>query len=146
MPPAADLADEREIEGLFDRHRAERGRLDVLVNNAGVGIGESAAKITTKSLDLQLAVNLRAVILATREGLPMLGKTGTEHGKALHLNVASLAGKSGQPWISVYAATKAAVINFTESVQEEEEAEQQLPASACKRARVAITRSVAGVK
>jgi len=95
------------------------GRLDVLVNNAGVGIGEAMHEITTKYLDMQLGVNLRAVIIGTREALPLLREAGAEHGKALIVNTASIAGKSGQPWLSVYSATKAAVIGFSEATQKE---------------------------
>ena len=72
-------------------------------------------EIQTKHLDMQLAVNLRALILGTREGLPLLREAGAEHGKALIVNTASIAGKGGQAWLSIYAATKAAVINFTQS-------------------------------
>ena len=98
---------------------AAYGRLDVLVNNAGVGIGSPMEEIQTKHLDMQLAVNLRALILGTREGLPMLRAAGAEHGKALIVNTASIAGKGGQAWLSIYAATKAAVINFTQSTHRE---------------------------
>jgi NAD(P)-dependent dehydrogenase (short-subunit alcohol dehydrogenase family) len=91
----------------------------VLVNNAGVGIGEAMHEITTKYLDMQLGVNLRAVIIGTREALPLLREAGAEHGKALIVNTASIAGKSGQPWLSVYSATKAAVIGFSEATQKE---------------------------
>ena len=68
---------------------------------------------------MQLGVNLRAVIIGTREGLPLLREAGAEHGKALIVNTASIAGKGGQPWLSVYAATKAAVINFSQATQRE---------------------------
>ena len=76
-------------------------------------------EIQTKHLDMQLGVNLRALIIGTREGLPLLRQAGAEHGKALILNTASIAGKAGQAWLSVYAATKAAVINFTEATPRE---------------------------
>jgi NAD(P)-dependent dehydrogenase (short-subunit alcohol dehydrogenase family) len=76
-------------------------------------------EIRTKFLDMQLDVNLRAVVLGTREALPMLREAGAEHGKALIVNTASIAGKSGTPWLSVYAATKAAVINFSQATQKE---------------------------
>jgi NAD(P)-dependent dehydrogenase (short-subunit alcohol dehydrogenase family) len=76
-------------------------------------------ELTTKYVDMQLAVNLRAVILMTRAGLPLLREAGKEHGKALIVNTASIAGKSGQPWLSVYSATKAAVIGFSQSTQKE---------------------------
>jgi NAD(P)-dependent dehydrogenase (short-subunit alcohol dehydrogenase family) len=120
---AANMADEEDVLGVFAKHREVYGRLDVLVNNAGVGIGASMAEIQTKHLDLQLGVNLRALIIGTREGLPMLREAGAEHGKALLLNTASIAGKAGQGWLSIYAATKAAVINFTEGTHREAGAE-----------------------
>jgi NAD(P)-dependent dehydrogenase (short-subunit alcohol dehydrogenase family) len=75
--------------------------------------------LTSKYVDMQLDVNLRAVILMTRECLPMLRDAGKEHGKALIANTASIAGKSGQPWLSVYSATKSAVIGFSQSTQKE---------------------------
>jgi NAD(P)-dependent dehydrogenase (short-subunit alcohol dehydrogenase family) len=115
----ANMTDEQDVVGVFARHRDAYGRLDVLVNNAGIGIGAPMEEIQTKHLDMQLAVNLRALILGTREGLPMLREAGTEHGKALIVNTASIAGKGGQAWLSIYAATKAAVINFTQSTHRE---------------------------
>jgi NAD(P)-dependent dehydrogenase (short-subunit alcohol dehydrogenase family) len=115
----AQVTEEDEVNGLFDAHQERFGRLDVLVNNAGVGIGQPMAEIQTKHLDMQLGVNLRAVIMGTRQGLPMLREAGAEHGKALIVNTASVAGKSGQPWLSVYSATKAAVIGFSQATQKE---------------------------
>jgi NAD(P)-dependent dehydrogenase (short-subunit alcohol dehydrogenase family) len=116
---AANMTDESDVVGVFDRHREKYGRLDVLVNNAGVGIGAPMEEIQTKYLDMQLGVNLRALIIGTREGLPLLREAGAEHGKALIVNTASIAGKGGQAWLSIYAATKAAVINFTQSTHRE---------------------------
>ena len=116
---AANMTDEDDVVGVFAKHRQTYGRLDALVNNAGVGIGASMEEIKTKYLDMQLGVNLRALIIGTREGLPMLREAGAEHGKALIVNTASIAGKSGQAWLSVYAATKGAVINFTQSTHRE---------------------------
>jgi NAD(P)-dependent dehydrogenase (short-subunit alcohol dehydrogenase family) len=116
---AANMTDEEDVIAAFAAHRNAYGRLDALVNNAGVGIGAPMEEIQTKHLDMQLAVNLRALILGTREGLPLLREAGAEHGKALIVNTASIAGKGGQAWLSIYAATKAAVINFTQSTHRE---------------------------
>jgi NAD(P)-dependent dehydrogenase (short-subunit alcohol dehydrogenase family) len=115
----ANMADEENLKALVESHREEYGRLDVLINNAGVGIGEEMHALTTKYVDMQLGVNLRALILMTRECLPMLREAGAEHGKALLVNTASISGKSGQPWLSVYSATKAAVIGFSQATQKE---------------------------
>jgi NAD(P)-dependent dehydrogenase (short-subunit alcohol dehydrogenase family) len=115
----AQMTDEEQISALFASHRDHYGRLDVLVNNAGVGIGEAMHEITTKKLDIQIGANLRAVIIATREGLPMLREAGAEHGKALIVNTASIAGKAGQAWLSVYSATKAGVVGFSQATQRE---------------------------
>ena len=116
---AANMTDEDDVLAVFAAHRAAYGRLDVLVNNAGVGIGAPMEEIQTKHLDMQLGVNLRALIIGTREGLPMLREAAAEHGKALIVNTASIAGKGGQAWLSIYAATKAAVINFSQSTHRE---------------------------
>jgi short-subunit dehydrogenase len=116
---AANMADEDAIGGVVARHRERFGRLDVLVNNAGVGIGAAAAEHQTRFVDMQLDVNLRAIVLFYRESLDMLRAAGTEHHNALVVNMASLAGKSPQPWLSVYAATKAAVVAYTSAMNKE---------------------------
>jgi NAD(P)-dependent dehydrogenase (short-subunit alcohol dehydrogenase family) len=118
---ATQMTEEEEIAGLFASHRERFGRLDVLVNNAGVGIGEAMESITAKKLDIQIGANLRGLILATREALPMLKQAGAEHGKALIVNTASIAGKKGQGWLSVYSATKAGVVGFSQATQKEHE-------------------------
>ncbi len=116
---AAQMTEEEQIAALFASHHERFGRLDVLANNAGVGIGEAMEQITAKKLDIQIGANLRGLILATREGLPMLREAGAEHGKALIANMASIAGKQGQGWLSVYSATKAGVVGFSQATQKE---------------------------
>ncbi|HEX2125078.1 MAG TPA: SDR family oxidoreductase [Thermoleophilaceae bacterium] len=115
----ANLADEEAIRSVVHRHRERFGRLDVLVNNAGVGVGAAVGDQQTKYVDLQLAVNLRAIVLFYRECTPMLRAAGSEHRKALVVNLSSVAGKSGQPWLSVYSATKAAVVGYTQAMNKE---------------------------
>jgi short-subunit dehydrogenase len=115
----ANLADAESVAAIVARHRERFGRLDVLVNNAGIGIGATAADHQTKHVDLQLGVNLRAIILLYRESVELLRAAGAEHGSALVVNLASLAGKSPQPWLSVYSATKAAVIGYTRAMNKE---------------------------
>jgi short-subunit dehydrogenase len=115
----ANLADAEAVAEIVARHRERFGRLDVLVNNAGVGIGAAAAEHQPKHVDLQLAVNVRAVVLLYREAADLLKAAGAEHGNALVVNLASIAGKSPQPWLSVYSATKAAVVAYTTAMNKE---------------------------
>src|SRR3954454_14112580 len=56
---AGNMADEDAIKNVVQRHRERFGRLDVLVNNAGLGIGAAVGELNTKHVDLQLAVNVR---------------------------------------------------------------------------------------
>jgi NAD(P)-dependent dehydrogenase (short-subunit alcohol dehydrogenase family) len=116
---AGNMNDEEAIRAVVRCHRERFGRLDVLVNSAGLGVGAAAGEHQTKYVDLQLDVNLRAIILFYRECLDMLRAAGAEHGSALVVNMASIAGKSPQPWLSVYAATKAAVIAYTQAMNKE---------------------------
>jgi NAD(P)-dependent dehydrogenase (short-subunit alcohol dehydrogenase family) len=116
---AANMAQEERVREVVERHRARFGRLDVLVNNAGVGIGAAANEHQTKFIDLQLAVNMRAIILFYRECAELLRVAGAEHRNALVVNLASLAAKSPQPWLSVYSATKAAVAAYTVAMNKE---------------------------
>ena len=118
-PVAADVSSEEDIRAVVHGHRDRWGRLDVLVNNAGVGIGAPVAEIETRRLDMQLDVNLRSMVLFYRECAQMFRAAGQEHRNALVVNTASMAGKSGQPWVSVYAATKFGVVGFTQAMNKE---------------------------
>ena len=114
-----NMSSEEEITALVAAHRERFGRLDVLVNNAGVGVGGAVADTETKQLDMQLDVNLRAVYLTARECIPMLKQAGAEHGKALMANTASIAGKYGQGWLAAYSATKFGVVGLSQALHKE---------------------------
>jgi NAD(P)-dependent dehydrogenase (short-subunit alcohol dehydrogenase family) len=114
----ADVRHEDDCERLVAAHRARFGSLDVLVNSAGVGIGSRVEDLQTKHVDLQLDVNLRGLLLVTRASLPLLKER-----RGLIVNLSSLAGTVPGPGLSVYAATKAAVISLTHSLNAELEAD-----------------------
>jgi len=116
---AANVGDEDDIKRVVAAHRDAYGRLDVLMNNAGVGVGAPIGKLDTKRLDLQLSTNLRSIPLFYREALEMLTAAGAEHRNALVVNTASIAGKQGEAWLSVYSATKFGVVGFTQSMNRE---------------------------
>jgi NAD(P)-dependent dehydrogenase (short-subunit alcohol dehydrogenase family) len=116
--PAA-LTEESEIQKVVAAHRERYSRLDVLVNNAGVGIGAPIGDIQTKHLDMQLSVNLRSIVLFYRECLSMLKEAGAEHSNALVVNTSSISGKRAEAWLSVYSATKHGVVGWTEAMNKE---------------------------
>ena len=111
---AADVADAHECALLVANHRDRYGRLDVLVNSAGMGIAGMVADLPGKHFDLQVGVNLRGLFLVTQAAIPLLRES---HG--LVVNLASIAGTLPTPGLATYGATKAAVISLTRSLNEE---------------------------
>lgn len=94
----------QEIDGEF-------GRLDVLVNNAGIGYFRSIAAMTYQEWRTILAVNLDSVFLGTKYALPLLGRSG----KGSIVNVSSIRGLVAGPNTGAYCASKAGVRLFTKS-------------------------------
>src|SRR5256885_17248046 len=88
---AGNMGDEEAVRAVVERHRERFGRLDVLVNNAGLGIGAAVGEHQAKHIDMQLDVNLRAVVLFYRECAELLRAAGGEHRNALVVNMSSLA-------------------------------------------------------
>jgi NAD(P)-dependent dehydrogenase (short-subunit alcohol dehydrogenase family) len=113
-----NVAQEEDIISVVARHQKAYGRLDVLVNNAGLGISGPIDTLLTKHLDMQIAINLRSMILFYREAMPMLRAAGTADG-ALVVNTSSITGKIGTAQLSVYSATKHGIVGFTEAMNQE---------------------------
>jgi NAD(P)-dependent dehydrogenase (short-subunit alcohol dehydrogenase family) len=107
---AADMAREEDCVRVVAEHRERFGGLDVLVNSAGIGIAGTVESLQTKHVDLQLNINLRGLLLVSREAIPLLRET-----KGWIFNLASIAGTTPTPGLTVYGATKAAVIALTRS-------------------------------
>ena len=117
------LGEEAEVQKVVATHRERFGRLDVLVNNAGVGFGANVADIQAKRIDMQMDLNIKAMVLFYRECVDLLRAAGAEHKGALVVNTSSISGKFGQAWLSVYSATKHAVVGFTQAMHKELAAE-----------------------
>ena len=113
---AVNLSESESITELVSGHADAYCRLDVLVNNAGMGAPAAVGELVDKHVDLQLDVNLRAIMLSYREALPYLKAAAAERGSALVVNVASMTAWYPEPPLSVYAATKAGIVNFTKSM------------------------------
>jgi NAD(P)-dependent dehydrogenase (short-subunit alcohol dehydrogenase family) len=111
---AADVSSEEDCVRLVGEHRDRFGRLDVLVNSAGIGIGGNVENLRTKHFDLQIAVNLRGLFLITHECIPLLRES-----RGWIVNLASIAGTAPTPGLAAYGASKAAVIALTRSLNGE---------------------------
>ncbi len=116
---AGNLGDEDDIKRVVAAHREKYGRCDLLMNNAGVGIGQPVGELSTKRVDIQIATNFRSIPLFYREAIDMLRAAGAEHRNALVVNTSSISGKRGEAWLSVYSATKHAVVGFTQAMNKE---------------------------
>lgn len=114
---AADVSREEDCERLVAAHVERHGGLDVLVNAAGIGIAGSIGDLSTKRYDLQMDINLRGAFVVTREALPHLRAA-----RGFVINIASIAGTMPTPGLSVYGASKAALIALTKSLNHEEAA------------------------
>jgi NAD(P)-dependent dehydrogenase (short-subunit alcohol dehydrogenase family) len=115
---AADVGSAEECERLVAEHRERFGRIDVLVNSAGIGIAGRVEDLPAKHFDLQLGVNLRGLFLVTQAAIPLLRET-----RGWIVNLASIAGTLPTPGLATYGATKAAVISLTRSLNEELDAD-----------------------
>jgi len=118
QPIAADMSKEADCVRAVEEHAARFGGLDLLVNSAGIGIAGTVESLQAKHIDLQLGVNLRGLLLVSREAIPHLKKT-----KGWIVNLASIAGTTPTPGLTVYGATKAAVIALTRSQNAELDAD-----------------------
>ena len=111
----ADVTSETDVAALFKACDDAYGRLDVLVNNAGVVPSQvSAEKMDMAEWDQVIAINVRGVILCTKHGIPLLKRDG-----GAIVNMSSRVGYHGTPLQSHYAASKFAVRGITESVAHE---------------------------
>jgi len=115
---AADVADAHECALLVANHRDRYGRLDVLVNSAGIGIAGMIEDLPSKHFDLQVGVNLRGLFNVTQAAIPLLRES-----RGWIVNLASIAGTLPTPGLATYGATKAAVISLTRSLNEELDAD-----------------------
>ena len=111
----ADLMDSQQIDSIVNHTVDEWGRIDVLVNNAGIMYQKPFAEHTQEEIQKTLDVNLRAVIFLTQKALPHIRKA--ENGAII--NIASLAGKNPVKNGTVYAATKWALRGFAASLMQE---------------------------
>ena len=105
-----DVTDSTAVEALLDRVQAEHGRLDMLINNAGMSARMPAECYPDDALDRMIDLNLKAVFYLMRGAAKRWIQRGT---KGRIVNLASFAGLVADPLSAPYAATKGAVVQLT---------------------------------
>lgn len=108
---ATDVSRSEDVKAAFDRVQSEFGRLDVLVNNAGIAFARRVDEYTEDELDLLLAVNLKGAFLCVRAALPELRRS-----RGAIVSVASMTGLVGQDRGAVYSASKGGLVAMTKSL------------------------------
>ncbi len=109
LPLPMDVTDLRQIEGAVAEALRRFGRIDVLVNNAGIGPPNAAERVTSEDFDATLAVNLKGTFFTSQA----VGRTMIARRKGCIVNLSSQAGFVALPTESVYCMTKAAIAHLT---------------------------------
>lgn len=112
---ATDVSDQQSVCRLFEKVQADFGRLDVLVNNAGIGIFGPVLEFSVEDFDKIMAVNLRGTFLCCREAMKLMTPTG----RGYIINISSVLGIKGYADQGAYTASKHGVMGLTKSLSVE---------------------------
>jgi NADP-dependent 3-hydroxy acid dehydrogenase YdfG len=117
----ADVTDQRQATDVVERTVAELGRLDTVVNNAGVMLLGPALDAPTEEWDRMIALNVQGLLYVTHAALPHLVRAATDSPRRVAdlVTISSTAGRVARPGSSVYNLTKFGVAAFSESIRQE---------------------------
>jgi NAD(P)-dependent dehydrogenase (short-subunit alcohol dehydrogenase family) len=107
-----DVADEQSILNLFNHVNDEHGRLDVMINNAGLGIFGKLAEFETADLNTIMKINVDGTFICCREAMKMM----IPNNSGYIINISSVVGIKGYPNQAAYTASKHAVVGMTKSL------------------------------
>lgn len=110
-----DVSDFQQVRGMVQKVLSDFGRIDILINNAGVGTYGSFVESTADSLESVLRTNFLGAVYCVKEVLPSMIERRCGH----IVNIASVAGKIGTPNMASYCASKFALIGLSESLYHE---------------------------
>ncbi len=118
---AADLTDRKEARDAVERTAAGLGRLDIVVNNAGVALAGPIADAPEEEWERMLAINVQAVLTVTRAALPHLVRAAADSPRRVAdlVNISSTGGRVARPSMGVYSLTKFGINAFSESLRQE---------------------------
>src|SRR3954471_16954051 len=113
-----DVRDGEAVQALVDDTVAGHGRLDLIFNNAGIGVGGDATELTTAHWDRIIDINLRGVTNGVAAAYPVMARQRSGH----IINTASIAGLIATPYMAPYVAVKHAVLGLSLSLRGEAKA------------------------
>jgi 3-oxoacyl-[acyl-carrier protein] reductase len=115
IPVVGDTREEETAERAVRAATEQLGRLDILVNNVGIGIYKNLVETSAGDYDAMMSTNMRSTFVFTRHVVPVL----LERGAGSIINVSSMAGVMGFAGEAVYCATKFAQVGFTQALDRE---------------------------
>jgi NAD(P)-dependent dehydrogenase (short-subunit alcohol dehydrogenase family) len=110
---AVDVADPAAVKALVDGCVGEHGRIDVLVNNAGVNLPGVFHEVSDEVIDRTLAVNLKGPIYGCRAAIPHMLR---QEGGGSIVNMSSVNGIVSEPFLAIYSASKGGIVMLTKGV------------------------------
>ena len=110
-----DVRDHSQVKAFFERTIQELGRLDILINNAGIGKFQSVEEMSPKDFEDVLETNLFGVFYCCHEAIPLMKKNGGGY----IINISSLAGTNAHPRMAAYNASKFGLNGFSEALMQE---------------------------
>jgi NAD(P)-dependent dehydrogenase (short-subunit alcohol dehydrogenase family) len=113
-----DVRDASAVQALVDETVAAHGRLDLMFNNAGIGVGGEALELTVAHWDRIIDINLRGVVHGVQAAYPVMARQRSGH----IVNTASIAGLIAPAYLAPYAATKHAVVGLSLALRGEAKA------------------------
>lgn len=109
---AIDISDSQSCTKLVDYCVSKYGSVDILVNNAGVNLPGVFHEVTNETIDRTLNVNVKGAMYLTRAALPYM----LENSRGSIVNMSSVNGLVSEPFLSVYSASKGAIVMFTRGI------------------------------
>lgn len=110
-----DVRSYEDVRGLFDTANAAFGKLDILINNAGIGSRNNVEDMPVEEWSATIDTNLSGVFYCCHEAIPLMKHAGGGY----IINIGSLAGKYAHPGSAAYSASKFGLIGFSEALMQE---------------------------
>ena len=114
-----DVNDQNSVAEVVECINSDVGRLDVLINNAGYGMGGFFEDVSDGEFRAQMETNFFGLLTVTREALPLMRRTASQHEGTKIINISSVQGRAPIPGLGAYATSKWAVEGFSEALNHE---------------------------